>query len=289
MKYLIILSLLVGILGCTEEHFIYDDPTDIATFSSETALLVAIQGADEEENIREVVIGSPVVCDEPRTYIVKAAEPQTDEDAIEGEEFEFVSGVVTIPAGQLTGSCAIQLNPKKLSDAYEISVGSGKEKIITLYLSATNAGHPVAGFGTQMTVRLRKTCAFDPEDFAGTYTIQTTLIPSSVPGQLTRLTDVVVEADPATEYGFIARRPYPTSEVDFHLKMVPTDEGIWEVRLDDVPLIGLINNEGVKGMGYGYGRGVYYPCEGMLLMTYYLHYEGSKDVLGTPGDMWIKQ
>lgn len=282
MKLTKIISLLVCLgmaIACTEETFEYSDPSDIATFALPSRTLMAVSG-DEEANIQEILIASPVRAAVPRTYVVKVKETGTSDEAVEGEDYDILAPIVTILPGELTGVCRIALHPDKLDET--------AEKVINLVLSATQADHPVADFGHQMIVRLKKTCAFVPEDLPGIYTIQTALLPS--PEGVTTIYDVEIVPDPEVENGFTVIAPYhPASSVDLKLRLYPMKDGTWQAVVDDVPLIGLITETGEKKIGWAYGEGVYYPCNKVMLMSWNLHYEGSQEVLAVLVDTWMLQ
>lgn len=263
--------------SCTEEEYNYDDPTDLAMFSLESGSFVAKQGL--ADNLKEFWIASSVRVAEDRTYLVQVQSKGSDEEAEENEQFELPSSIVTIPAGELTGSFRLRAWPQALSET--------EEKVAYLSLVAVDEDHPVADFNNTMSVTLRRTCPFTPADMAGRVDIYTTLL--NLGTWENKIARVAVEADPAVSNGFIVKSPYAEGQ-DLKMRMWEMEQGTWEVQMEDVFLTRIVPDDprAVPYDVYGYGHGMWYPCMRQMVLIYYLHVEGSDEVMATVTERFEK-
>lgn len=280
MKQVIVCIFLLslGFLSCTQERFIYDDTTDIAMFTSTSELFVAIEG--EDDNVMEFKISSPVRTDVDRTYIVKIDMRNSEEEAKESEQFEFASSaVVTIPAGELSGAFKLRAFAHSLSELQDV--------VAYLILESTDNAHPVADFNKEMAVVFTRTCAFRLEDFVGKFDIYTTLI--DVGNLENKISDVRIDLDPNRENGFIIRSPYEEG-VDLYFRMWKTERGTYDVELDDSYLTTISSEDGSTSFNvYGFGRGIWYPCMQKMGLNYYLHEDGSTEILSYRSELFEKK
>lgn len=267
--------------ACTEKKYMYSDPTDIAMFSLETESFVAVNGA--EDNVKELFIASPVTAEVNRTYLVQVITKGSDEEAEAEMQYELASSaVVSIPAGELTGSFKVRVFPQALSE--------GVNKVAYFSLTAVDPAHPVATFKNSMSLMMSATCMFSPEELPGNFNITTTLIDAGTYGNI--IYKVPIEADPKVENGFIIKSPYAEG-VDLHMKMWPMESGEWEVEIEDTFLY---RSEAVEEENilyeaydvYGFGRGVWRPCAENIYISWYLHFKDDEEIQEVRTDIFNK-
>lgn len=271
----LLFCLLLG--ACTEESFDYTDPTDLAMFSLTSGSFLTTDAV--EDNVKEFTVASPVVSPVDRAYLVQVLVKGTEEEAEENEQYELVSAIVTIPAGELTGGFKIRAFPQALNE--------GEEKVAYFSLAAIEKEHPVADFNNTMSVVFRRTCGFSLEDMAGRFDIYTRLV--SLGTMENKIVKVAVEADPNVVNGIIVKNPY-TEGVDLKMRMWPTEQGNWTVEMEDVYLTHIVPDTPLAAPYdvYGYGKGIWYPCMGILLINYYLHLPDDEELIGSVTERFQK-
>ena len=276
MKINLFLLLALCLGACTEESFEYTDRTDLAMFSLTSETFLAVDGID---NVKEFTVASPVISEVDRAYMVKIEEKGTDEEAEENEVYEMVSGIVTIPAGEYTGTFRVRAFPQAMNE--------GEEQLAYLTLVAVEKEHPVAAFNNTMTIAFGRTCVFAAEDMPGTFDIYTRLL--NLGTYDNKIAKVPVVADPDAANGFIVKSPYAEG-VDLKMKMWPTDQGYWEVEMEDVFLTHIVPDDPRRQPYdvYGYGRGVWYPCMHGMVINYYLHLEDNDELIGVVTEQFDK-
>lgn len=263
ISFLAILSLLLTIAGCNEEHTTYQGPNYI--MFSDSLYVLPVQN---NEDYFDIPVSATRTCGYDRTLAVEVIDKNSN--AIEGKHYSIESNTVTIKAGELVANVRV----RGIFDNIEVTDSLG----FALRLVTDENTHWDL-YGIDTNVILQKTCPFNIYDFEGYCVVNSTYLYNytTVDKRLVR-----AEVDSEEENTLIIK-DYFFDGYDVKIKFTTNDllnpliEMEEQIFGSTTEAFGTIYGDGMIRMFQPAGYTCYYSACEMFLCQYMTLYVLNKD------------